>query len=106
MALYADATTNTEYKPLLTPGSFVHPHKNIMNRSFVLAVQVSYIFTTAASLWMGSGFSTHTHIESKELHNRLRRPESIQTVLSFREEFFSPKSTNFTRHGGLQRLPV
>jgi hypothetical protein len=106
MAFYADATTNTEYKPLLTPRSFVHPHKNIMNRSFVLAVQVSYIFPTAASLWMGSGFSARTHSESKELLTRLRRPESTQTVLSFRKQFFSPEPTNFTRHGRLQRLPV
>jgi hypothetical protein len=66
----------------------------------------SYIFPTAASLWMESGFLTRTHSESKELHTRLSRPESTQTVLSFRKQFFSPKPANYTRHGRLQRLPV
>jgi hypothetical protein len=96
MALYANGTSNTAYKPLPTTGSLVYSHKDIVDCSFVLAVQV-FLYLSNHCFALDRIWILDTHAQRKQgTTTRLSRPEFIQTVLSFRKRCLSPKQLNST----------
>jgi hypothetical protein len=65
MALYADGTTNTVYRPLPTTASFVHSHKDIVDCSFVLAVQV-FLYLSNRCFALDGIWILDTHAQRKQ----------------------------------------
>ena len=96
MALYANGTRSTAYKPLPTTGSLVYFHKDIVDCSFVLAVQV-FLYLSNHCFTLDGIWILDTHAQRKQRTTpRLSRPEFIQKVLSFRKRSLSPKQLNST----------